>query len=183
MTELDVAVDELRIWLEENGKCGGDTDNIDVDAGELDNVFYDNTENRGRGNRQFDDNTPISSNDCNTVGRMVGVGWNSNTVHSVVEFNPELVSYHHNSLLKIDHHKIFVHQPTPTNIRISSTLVFKVTTWVSEACSSGSSGSECDSDFFASESNSRRRVSNSSSDETTLPGCETPHVWNNNRLR
>eukprot|EP01084_Bolivina_argentea_P305754 528223_1 len=145
MTELDIAVDVLHDWLEEHGKCIRDTDDADVDEGGLDDIFYNNTENRGGNNRQLDDNTTISSpSKCTTFGRMIG-GWHSNGEENVLEFDPELV-----------------------------------TTWVSEACSSDISGSECDNDSFTSVSNSRDMKS--SSEETALPTCETPLSWNG-RLR
>ncbi len=115
MTELDIAVDVLHDWLEEHGKCIRDTDDADVDEGGLDDIFYNNTENRGGNNRQLDDNTTISSpSKCTTFGRMIG-GWHSNGEENVLEFDPELVSYHHYSLLKKIDHKIFVLRST-TNI-------------------------------------------------------------------
>ncbi len=108
MTELDIAVDVLHDWLEESGKCTGATVDADLDAGGLDDIFYNNTENRGRNNRQLDDNTTISSpNNCATLGRMIE-GWHSNSDENVLEFDPELVSYYHQSLLKKINHKIFV---------------------------------------------------------------------------
>ncbi len=97
MTELDIAVDVLHDWLQENGKCTGVDDDDSTDE-EFDDIFFHNTENRGRNNdRLFEEEenlTQSPSNRCPALGRMVRGSrqCSGSEEGEVLEFNPELVS-------------------------------------------------------------------------------------------
>ncbi len=97
MTELDLAADVLHDWLQENGKCTefANVDNM-TGEGEFDeDFFFDTTENRGKNNRLFEDNTTAtSSNRCPTLGHMHRHLQRSTcSDDNILLFNPELVSH------------------------------------------------------------------------------------------